>query len=304
MNKALDKKLTILVNSCDAYSDLWEPFFVLFDKFGGKLKNCEIILNSDCKKFEYKNLNILCPNNFENNTPWGKRVKNCLKFVKTDYVLTLLDDFFLQKPCNIDIIKQCIDWLDENKNVGAFNLLSMKQSENESEQFTGFCFVKPETEYRLNSQACVWRKNVLDESLLEIESPWDWETYGNLRNAVLLKDVDFYCISENVEEPYFYNSEFCNKKHSPNKVQNAIIRGKWDLNCVEQCFKENGIEIDYSKRGLYTPKKKPSFLKRLFAKFNKLIHLKRTLENRKKAKQAQAEKYEKLVAKYIQKKED
>ena len=300
MKSTLEKKLTILLNSCDAYSDLWEPFFILFDKFGGELKNCEIILNADNKNYQFKGLKITCPNKFEGNAQWGKRVKNCLKHVKTDYVLTLLDDFFLQRPCNVDVIKQCIDWLDENKNIGAFNLIPMKHSDDESERFKGFCFIQPEVSYRLNSQACIWRKDVLDESLLDIESPWDWEIFGNLRNTVLLKDIDFYCISEKIDEPYFYNSEFCNKKYSPDKVQNAVIGGKWDLNCVEKCFKENGINIDYSKRGIYSN----SPLKRFFTKINKLFHITRTLNKRKKAKQEQAEKFEKLVVKYIQKKED
>lgn len=300
MNKTLDKKLTILVNSCDAYSDLWEPFFILFDKFGGELKNCPIILNADNKKYKYKGLNITCPNQFENNVQWGKRVKNCLKHVKTDHVLTLLDDFFIQRPCNVDVIKQCIDWLDGNKNVGAFNLLSMKQSEEESEKFKNFCFIKPETGYRLNSQACIWRKEILDKSMLDDESPWDWELFGNLRNSVILKDVDFYCISEKVDEPYFYNAEFCNKKYSPDKVQNAVIRGKWDLNCVEKCFKENGIEVDYSKRGIYVNEEKVNIFKKLFRKINKLFHLKKTLSNRKNFKVCAENKKENLVNKPIE----
>ena len=299
MINCIQNDLTILVNSCDAYSDLWDAFFKLFSKYGGELTKCNIILNADSKKYNYDGLNIICPNNYSTPQQWGARVKNCLKYVKTDYVFMLLDDFFLQRPCDIEVISNCICWLKANKNIGAFNLLSLKQSEDESNLFKGFCYINTNVDYRLNSQACVWDKNVLDQSILDIESPWDWEIFGNKRNAILLKDKDFYCISETVDEPYFYNSEFCNKKYSPDLVRNAVIRGKWDLSCIEDCFKENDIHIDYSARGLWTPNKKPTKISLLLGKINKLIHLRTTLKNRKASKLEYARNYKKFVLDYI-----
>ena len=298
------ENLTILVNSCDAYSDLWDPFFKLFKKYGGELTNCQIILNADSKQYSYPGLNIICPNNFSTPQPWGKRVKNCLKNIKTKYVLCILDDYFLQRECDTSVIIDCINWLNNNENIGAFNLLSLKNSEDESPTYHKFCYINNNSEYRLNSQVCVWRKDIFDFSLISEESPWDWETFGNKRNAVLLSNVDFYCISEKYPEPYFYNSEFCNKKYSPDVVRNAVIRGKWDLNCIEKCFKENNINIDYNKRGIYIPEKNIGLLKKLTKKLKKLIHLKNTLNNRKKAKIEQKEKYYNFVKKYIEKKED
>ena len=260
------KNLTILVNSCDKYDDLWEPFFKLFKKFGGELVSCPIVLNTESKQFSYGGLNITCPNNYKEPVEWGRRLRATLKEIKTDYVLSLLDDFFLQKPANVSVITQCIDWLKTNPDIGAFNLLSIKDSREAGVDFENFCFIEPTAKYRINSQACVWKKDVLYNSILDIESPWEWETYGNERNSIILNNTKFYCISELVDEPYFYNSEFHNKKYSPDTVRNAVIQGKWDLSCIEQCFKDNDIDIDYNIRGIYKPKiintKKLSFLKR------------------------------------------
>ena len=76
------------------------------------------------------------------------------------------------------------------------------------------------------------------------------------------------------------------------------------MNCIEKCFKENNINIDYNKRGIYIPEKNIGLLKKLTKKLKKLIHLKNTLNNRKKAKIEQKEKYYNFVKKYIEKKED
>lgn len=265
--------LSILVNTCDTYDDLWEPFFKLFDKFGGELKKCPIYLNTESKTFSYSGLNIICPNKYNEPVEWGRRLRKTLSEIKTDYVLFLLDDFFLQRPANTEMIFQCLTWLKKNENIGAFSLLSLKKSDEPSNHFENFCFIQPTTPYRLNSQAAVWNKEILLNSLLDIESPWDWETYGNQRNTVILKDIDFYCISELVEEPYFYNSEFHNKKYSNDCVRNAVIRGKWDLSCIGECFKENNINIDYSIRGLYAPEPTPKKNNFIYRCFRKAYHI-------------------------------
>lgn len=272
MEKQLEN-LTILISSCDKYEDLWEPFFKLLKKYGNQLTKCPIVLNTESKQFSYDGLNISCPNNYKSSVEWGRRLRTTLETITTDYVLFLLDDFFLQKPANCETIAKCIKWLDNDREVGAFNFVPIEPANKESAKYKNFCYMPVKMQYRFNAQAGIWRKDVLYNSILDIESPWDWEVYGNQRNQYIYKNCKLYAIKYGEDTPYDYNFvEY--EKSSPDNiiVHSAIMRGKWDLSCIEECFKENGIEIDYSLRGLYKPNQtKPNKIKDFILKITKPI---------------------------------
>ena len=120
IEKSSKNKCTVLVNSCDGYDDLWYPFFELFKKFWA---NCpyEIVLNTESKMYENPDLDIRCCNCQSKNLPYGKRLKNCLKTIKTPYVILMLDDFFLRKPVNQNFLDKIISYLDNNLDVACFN---------------------------------------------------------------------------------------------------------------------------------------------------------------------------------------
>ena len=49
MNEAQwQNRMTMLVNSCDAYEDLWQPFFTLLKRYFAPL-DMRILLNTDRK---------------------------------------------------------------------------------------------------------------------------------------------------------------------------------------------------------------------------------------------------------------
>ena len=85
-------KCTILVNSCDTYSDLWEAFFrILSDRWKGK--GYPIVLNTESLKFssDYCKVRVI---NTSKDLQWGGRLKKVLNLIDTPYVLFLLDVFF------------------------------------------------------------------------------------------------------------------------------------------------------------------------------------------------------------------
>lgn len=65
---------TILLCSCDAYSDCWEPFFKLLKKFGD---NCpyRIQLNTESAKYDYDGFEIQCLQKYTNGqVSYGERM--------------------------------------------------------------------------------------------------------------------------------------------------------------------------------------------------------------------------------------
>lgn len=256
MKEKSDNKLTILLCTCDSYEDLWDPFFILFDKFGGKLKEYPIIINTERKKYQYPGLNITCINqkDDEKNMEWGRRLRNVLSNISTEYVMLLLEDFFLVREVTTEDynrILSCISAMEADPEIGGMNLIPLYGADA-SKEINGFCLINPGTPYRFNAQACLWRRKVLFDSILDIESPWEWELYGNVRNDYLIKS-EIYCLKDGEREPFSYGFYDYGKTEEDGSymAKFGVMRGKWYLPSVKKLFKDNGIKVDYSLRGIY-----------------------------------------------------
>lgn len=295
-------KLTILVNTCDSYCDLWDPFFKLFSIYGDKLRNCKIVLNTETKKYNYKNLNIICFSMFNSQVDrkfeWGERLRRTLEKIDSEYVLFLLDDFFLNRKVDFEVISQCIQWMNSDHDIGGMNLLPLDYA-NTISQYKGFCLAEPGIGYRVNAQACVWRKKVLYNSILDNESPWHWELYGNLRNNVLMKSK-VYTLKRGFREPFFYNYYEYDKLNAYGETQglSAVTGGKWNLDVIKDVFDRNNIKVDFEKRGVHDE------YHRIVPRNNKvtnfLLKPYRKYKNSKISKQALSIEYdEELVSLYV-----
>jgi hypothetical protein len=86
------------------------PFFSLLDKYWPEL-DLPIVLNTESQKFSCENFNILCPavERSKGKINWGKRFIESLEYVKTNYVLLLIDDFFISSPVNKDFLEIIFD---------------------------------------------------------------------------------------------------------------------------------------------------------------------------------------------------
>ena len=90
----MDKRLTIMVDSFDGYSDLWPYFFELFHKYW---TDCpyETKLVCNLKDYDEKLIKV------GEEKDWVTRTLSALTKISTPYVLLLLEDYFLSKPiCN------------------------------------------------------------------------------------------------------------------------------------------------------------------------------------------------------------
>lgn len=246
----VSNKVTIVVNSCDSYEDLWYPFFTLLKKYWKPL-NERIVLNTESKNYQFDGLNIECFHPSSKNSPYGKRMLEVLEKISTPYVLMLLDDFFLRKPVDINQIYSIINWMDKDENIAYFNCdnTPVYYEEWEKDKYPGYHRIPYGNIYTLNMQAAIWRTSKLKKywsvnSEGDI-SPWEWELYTNLIAASNYNDK-FYCVSK-------YGNVFYDYAYNYNGM--GVYRGKWVKNDVVPFFKNEGITVDYSKRGFFQQEK-------------------------------------------------
>lgn len=237
----LKDRLTVLVNSCDSYEDLWFPFFILFRKYWED-KSVRLLLNTETKSFSMTGLDIECIQC--NERKYGARMLNALSKVNTEYVLILLDDFFLRRTVDLCRIREIIQWMDEDRDIAYFNSdCTNVYADWEVDKYPGFRRIPPGSEYVLNLQAAIWRTDVLKKYWKPDISPWEWEEFSNILTTYE-KKYKFYCTTA-------WENAFCDYGYKPDGM--GVFRGRWVVQDVKPLFEKENIEIDFSIRGYYEP---------------------------------------------------
>lgn len=227
------KNFAILVNSCDAYFELWQYFFRLLKLNWPDVDKYKIYLNTESISEFRCELSIAVIN-----TPpkkkdiWGKRLLHCLNSIKEDYVVVLMDDFFLKEKVSTDAINKCILSLKNNPNIAVCYLANTYNRDFLDSDIEGFTEIPKFTNYRLNSLPAIWKRKKLIAYTEESDSPWAWEYFGTCRTNYT-NDV-FLCAS--MKKPIY---EYCH----------AIYRGKWLEKEIKPLISKYELNIDMTNRG-------------------------------------------------------
>lgn len=231
--------ITLVVSSCDKYSDLWDPFFILLKKYWDP--KMPIVLVTESKKYSFEGLDVRTLDLYpEGMIPtWSELQMKALERINTEFVLFVLDDFFLEAPVQEEKIEECIRWMKDDPQIACFNFTQVMPGTNLPCGYPGFEQRPQKGEYRLNCQIAVWRRETLLKDMRPHENPWIFETLGSKR-SYRYKDQKFYsALPDNHTFTY------------DNPGGGALNHGKWNQRAVELIEREN-LPVDVSIRGINT----------------------------------------------------
>ena len=233
-------RYSILINSCDAYSDAWPMFFFLLKKMWvGHFP--KIYLNTELKSYNDSSISINIINS-PTDIMWGERLINALNSIEEDYVLMLLEDFYFESSINTEIIETCIDEMEKNKNILSFQLTPNGEYDVENsyvvkETVLGkFGKRKQFGLYTIAAGPTIWRKSDLKLLTRKNDSPWEWEFFGSHRTWLYGKKI--YCWNDKSKKIFDYDVE-----HG-----GAIHRGKWVGYKMDELTKKFNYDLNYGKR--------------------------------------------------------
>ncbi len=225
---------TILVSSCDRYECTWEPFFKLMHKYWPSC-NYPIVLNTETKS--YSDFGVKTVNSGQ--MSWSNRLKNTLLQIDTEYVLFMLDDFFIQGYVKDNLIAAYLETMTADKNINAIYLKHITHHNTPSEKYPSLNQIDPAKKYSFNFQACIWRKDVLYTMLPDNVSAWDIEEEMTISQ---FSDGEFYCVKTGTFSdctldpiPYLWALQ----------EGYGICKSKWLWN-NKKFFKKEGIDVDYT----------------------------------------------------------
>lgn len=154
-------KLVIAGIFYDGYSDIWEDFLELFNKYW---PNCpyELYIINNEKKINFNgkiNLKVI---HAGKEAEYSKKIQTLLSSVKSEYYLLLLEDFFLGKTLNQDVLKDILNYIkkyeikyykmpiDDFIPVGSKNIIRN---------------ISLKDEYTITCQPSIWKRNFLIECI-------------------------------------------------------------------------------------------------------------------------------------------
>ena len=274
---------TIFVSSCDRYADTWHPFFTLLEKHGGSLCDRPICLCSETKTYTHPSSLSIRTFRYRKHATWSQRTMAALSTVETEYILFIIDDYFLLDTVNEETLRCALDYLSTHKDVG-YLAIPNKPSDLE-EECTEVAEKVDLTTKRLYLTVSFWRTDYMKKILRKHESIWDFERYSVLRAPLYPEQV----MRLNPSYPILYHYM------QPSSVKDGldvvgegygVVRGKW-LRSTKELFDQHGIDVCYENMGWYqpglvAPEPPPRFLEKLGEKNRLAARIDRFIQKRKR----------------------
>lgn len=164
-----------MINSCDAFSDLWDPHIKLLNTNWSD-RNISTYLVSDLPTNKsYMGVTVLCAGKKKE---LSERIRYALSFINTEYILLTLDDYFLTKKISSRKIDDLINIMDQ-KGLDYVRLFKHPNSFNKIKGTNSLYWInldsKHDSHYQINLYAGLWRKEFLEKCVESNSNAWELE---------------------------------------------------------------------------------------------------------------------------------
>ena len=169
----LTNRMTLLIHSCDAYSDLWDGQVALLERnWTDRNVRTIILTDENTNKHEYKDMDILCAGPKKELTD---RLSFALQQIDTEYVFVTLDDYYLLEPVNNDRIEYLLNQMD-NQNLDYIRLFPAPKSKDRiGDGLYKIHYEEKKSSYYVNLYAGIWRKSFMEQTLGKTMTAWEYE---------------------------------------------------------------------------------------------------------------------------------
>lgn len=118
---------------------------------------------------------------------WSDGLIKLLWELTTDYVILLLEDYWLVRQVNWRVVQDAVEYMERNKVIARCDLTTDRLRDNYDNiddahlGVTDFYRSRPDIPYNFSYQASLWRRKFLFPIIASGETPWQSELHGNIR---------------------------------------------------------------------------------------------------------------------------
>lgn len=216
----MSKNASLLISTCDKFSDLWDTHISFLRKnWVGDFWKVYMVTDRPTDK-SYDGVEIIVA---ESGLDFPMRIRYALDFIKTDYVLLTLDDYFLIEKAYSEKLEYLVGRA-EMENIDYILLYDRRKTNPKKyESIDKLVPIDLNQKYSVNLYPAIWSKEFLKNSVNGDLSPWLYEP--TLTN---------YAKNQNAKCCFSHSGAFA--------VLDVVRKGKV-LHKAERYFKKHGIDI-------------------------------------------------------------
>lgn len=232
-------KYSVLVVGCKKHEEIADRFFKLaflhWPEILGNIVFCTDTISSFQESFPATIID-------ENSSgSYKERIKKGLSGIKTEYVLLLLDDYFLTEKIDNALFEELILSLKKN-NLVYCKLIGLPRCYKRFPAIKGTYLIKKKTHYGISLQPSIWKTENLLEALGQCDGKNAWEVESAFSNYQ----------RNNYDKCLTFNKNYL-------KFKNGVLRGQL-FPYTNKILLKNNIEplnldkISFSKYLLFSTK--------------------------------------------------
>lgn len=180
----MSANVSLLISTCDKFSDLWDTHISFLRKnWVGDFWKVYMVTDRPTDK-SYDGVEIIVA---DSGLDFPMRIKYALDFIKTDYVLLTLDDYFLIEKVYSEDLEYLVGRA-EAENIDYLLLYDRRKlNPKKYESIDKLVPIDLNQKYSVNLYPAIWSKGFLQNSVNEDLSPWLYEptltNYAKNQNA-------------------------------------------------------------------------------------------------------------------------
>lgn len=172
----MDREFSIIISTCDKFSDLWEANVQLLNKNWAD-RNVETFLVTDVfTNREFNNITVVAAGE---GTEITERLAKVMPFIKTKYILFTLDDYFLTEKISTQHILEDIQIMEKHEldylSLFVMTMRSLRNRKAEEIEDKIFLLNNYAGDYIISLYAGIWNKNFMENTLQKKLNAWQYE---------------------------------------------------------------------------------------------------------------------------------
>lgn len=159
--------LTVMIQTCDAFSDLWEPHLRLLDRNWPDRPETWLVTDAPTN-LRFPGVKVLSAGA---GAHMPQRLVAALPYIESPYILLTLDDYFPIRPISTERLLSLVDIM-EREGLDYIRLFSDPPSFQRMEN--GLYAIDLSVDYAVNLYPGIWRKDFLEKTLISADI-WAYE---------------------------------------------------------------------------------------------------------------------------------
>ena len=167
----LEDKLSLMVHSCNKFSDLWDAHFNLLNKNWADRKVDTCLVTDSPTEKTFDSVTVFSAGEGKE---LSERIESVLPSIKTEYILVTLDDYFDIYPISSEKIANLVEIMDKEK-LDYICIFERPKTTVKYKDYKNLYEVDLTKDYRVNLYPGIWRKDFMAKTIREPLNAWMYE---------------------------------------------------------------------------------------------------------------------------------